>query len=167
MTVDGDGAIGALTKEQEMTEAQTPNSRLTNAEQIDVFAAARWFGMLWNSTAKAVSPDELEWQCTTWGSGRGGGDWTQSATFVLVVKLFDLRAWRNHDGRDELVVLVPLDLFPQLVGLIRRLGEDPEEWPWLTEDDLERQIDVAAEVLGIAPSTLASDHDLLEVLRIE
>ena len=81
--------------------------------------------------------------------------------------VFDLRSWRNRDGRDELVVSVPLDWFPRIVRLIDRLGEEPESWPWILEDDPDRQISVAAEVLGIPAAAVADDSDLLTALRIE
>jgi hypothetical protein len=67
--------------EEQTISEQTPQ---------DVFAAARWFGSLWNSSARAVSATELEWQCNTWGSGRGTPDWLDSAIFDLVIKRFDL-----------------------------------------------------------------------------
>ena len=166
-TVDRNGAISALTKEQRMTETRTPATGSIDVAADDVFAAARWFDTLWNSTAKATSPEEVEWQCTAWGSGRGGGDWTETGTFLLVVVVFDLRSWRNRDGRDELVVSVPLDRFPQVVRLIDRIGEEPESWPWILEEDFDRQIDVAAEVLGIPVAAVADDSGLLRALRIE
>ena len=150
-----------------MTKTQTPATGAIDDVAIDVFAAARWFDTLWNSTAKAVSPDEVEWQCTTWGSGRGCGDWTQTAIFILTAEVFGFQLGRNCDGRDELVVPVPLDRFPQVVRLIERLGEEAESWPWLHEDDQDRQILVAAEVLGIPAAAVAEDIELLEALRIE
>ena len=150
-----------------MTEIQTPATGPIEVGADDVFAAARWFDELWNSTAKAVSPDEVEWQCTTWGSGRGGGDSTETGTFLLAVVAFDLRSWRNRDGRDELVVSVPLDRFPRIVRLIDRLGEEPESWPWILEEDVDRQINMAAEVLGIPAAAVADDSGLLTALRIE
>lgn len=133
----------------------------------DVFAAARWLDELWNSTAKAVSPTLIEWQCTTWGSGRGGGDWTETATFLLIAALFGLDTGRNREGRDELVVWVPLDKFDQIAELIDRLGEEAEAWPWLDEEDGSDQIAVAAQALGREVSELDGNPDLLEALRIE
>jgi hypothetical protein len=149
-----------------VTETHTPAMGVTGPA-VDAFAAARWFEMLWNSTARAVSADRVEWQCTTWGSGRGGGDWLETAVFSVVAAVFDLPTSRNYDGRDELVVLVPLERFADIVGLIDRLGEEPEGWPWLREDDPDRQIELAAEVLGISAAAVADDIDLLDALRIE
>ncbi|QGN58067.1 hypothetical protein [Nostocoides sp. HKS02] len=63
-----------------MTYNQPSQAGIENAS-ADVFAAARWFGSLWNSSAKAVSLDEIEWQCNTWGSGHGRGDWLETANF--------------------------------------------------------------------------------------
>ena len=100
-------------------------------------------------------------------SGRGCGDWSQTATFILAAQVFDLRSWRNRDGRDELVVSVPLDWVPQIVRLIDRIGEEPESWPWIYEDDRDRQISVADEVLGITAATVSDDADMLVALRIE
>lgn len=136
----------------------------------DVFVAARWLADLWNSSAKAVSSDEIEWQCNTWGSGRGCGDWLDTAKFAVVSEAFGLRTWRDYDGRDELVVAVPLAKFPAVATLIQRLGEEPEAWPWLDEDlygDTERQISTAAEELGLSRAALAANTDLLDALRIE
>lgn len=133
----------------------------------DVFAAARWLDDLWNSAARAVSPNLIEWQCTTWGSGRGFCDWTEIATFLLVAELFRLDTSRNREGRDELIVLVPLAYFAEVRALIERVGEEAELWPWLGEDDENRQLAIAATALGRSVAELADDVDLLEVLRIE
>lgn len=150
-----------------MTDNTTDTAGLSGEASMDVFAAARWFAALWNSTAKAVAPDEIEWQCTTWGSGRGFGDWTETAIFVLVARLFGLPSGRNYDARDELVVWVPLDRVPSIVGLVDRLGQEPEAWPWLYEEDRDRQVAIAADVLRVPASTVTGNDDLLEALRIE
>lgn len=133
----------------------------------DVFTAARWFDELQNSTGRAVSPNLIEWPCTTWGSGRGCCAWTETATFVLVTELFGLDTGRYREGRDELIVWVPLDKVDQVAELIDRLGEDAEAWPWLDEEDGSYQIAVAAQALGREVSDLAGNPDLLEALRIE
>lgn len=145
-----------------MTENKTPNEA-----PVDVFAAARWLDDLWNSSAKAVSPEEIAWQCNTYGSGRGRGYWVETATFAVVAQVFGLRTSRNFEGRDEAIVWVPLERFPEVAEFIERLGEDLEEWPWLEEEAEGREVEVAAEVLGLSPAALAEDTDLLELLRIE
>jgi len=43
-----------------LTENNTPNEA-----PVDIFAAARWLDDLWSSSAKAISPDEIEWMCGT------------------------------------------------------------------------------------------------------
>lgn len=150
-----------------MTETNTHAADPNDVVGADVFAAARWFAELDNSTARAVTRDEIEWQCTTWGSGRGCANWAETATFSLVAQVFGLPSGRNFDARDELVVCVPLDRFPEIARLIRRLGEDPERWPWLDEEDQDRQIALAAQVLGTTAAAVADDDDLLWALRIE
>lgn len=133
-----------------MTNNQ-PNQAGTENASTDVFAAARWFGSLWNSTAKAVSLDEVEWQCNTWGSGDGRGDWLDTASFRVAAAALGLALSQNWDGRDELIVSVPFDQFPQVAGLLDRLGEEAEAWPWFAEDEPERQIAIAAQTLGSRP----------------
>lgn len=152
-----------------MTDVET-----TTALPADVFGAARWMDELWNSTARAVSPELIEWQCNTWGSGAGRGDWTEYGTFALVAEAFGLTTSSNYDARDELIVMVPLEKFVDVATLIDRIGEDPEGWPWLGELDEEdddenyrRQMVVAAEVLGRPVEDLVADMDLLETLRLE
>src|SRR4051812_22715190 len=83
-------------------------------EAKDAFEAASWLDGEWNSSAKAVAADLVEWKCRTWGSGRGHGYWSDVATFGLVATLFGLRTTRDYDGRDELIVEVPLSLFQQV-----------------------------------------------------
>lgn len=136
----------------------------------DVFAAARWFESLWNSCAKAVSVDEIEWQCKTWGSGQGGGDWLGTAVFQVVATRFAFRSWASSDERDELVIAIPLEQFGEVARLIDRLGEEPESWPWFAEefeDDRECQIAKAAEVLDLPATELEWNAELLAALRIE
>jgi hypothetical protein len=149
-----------------MTPTTITGKDRADALAIDVFTAAGWFGSLWNSSAKAVSAEEIEWQCTTWGSGCGRGAWEQRATFTLVAAVFGLRSWRNREGRDELVVSVPLGRVPAIVRLIDRLGEEAECWLWFEEEDRDRQVSVAAEVLGMSRTAVAIDLDLLAALRI-
>ena len=142
------------------------------ANPIDVFAAARWLGELWNSTARAVSLDTVEWQCKTWGSGRGAGVWLDVAVFKVVAETFELETWWNVDGRAELVVSVPLEQFPRVVDLIDELGEDPESWPWFCEEAYEAdnvqaaQIVLAAQVLGLPAILIADRPAFLEALGI-
>jgi hypothetical protein len=89
-----------------MTQMHTTTP--ADAGLSDVFAAARWLDGLWNATARATSPDEVEWPCCTWGSAQRRGDREQFALFVLVAKVFGLPSGANRAGRNELVVLVPL-----------------------------------------------------------
>lgn len=132
----------------------------------DVFRAACWLGSLWNSSAKAVSATEVAWQCDTWGSGRGRGDWIETANFHVAAAAFDLNTTWNVDGRDELVVTVPLDKFPEVAATLARLGDESEGWPWLLEDERDDQISVAAGELAMSPSAVASNPHLMKALRI-
>lgn len=133
----------------------------------DVFGVARWFDQLLNSTARAVSPAEVEWQCRTPGSGRGRGDWERWALWDVVATFFCLPTATNHAGRDEVIVRVPLEQYGEIATLIERLGEDAGEWPWLWEEDEDRQVATAAEVLGLPAVALADDPELLRALGIE
>lgn len=137
-------------------------------EEMDVFEAAAWLDDLWNSTARAVSATEIEWQCRTWGSGRGRCAWTDVALFLVVAEVFGLRSGRNFDGRDETIVWVPFETFPRVAKLIDRLTEtdEPESWPWFDDEVEDRQVAVAAEVLGISEAELVANDRLLEALRI-
>jgi hypothetical protein len=150
-----------------VTPTAVPGTDPSDTVADDVFAAARWFDSLWNSSARAVSAEEVEWQCTTWGSGCGRGGWEQAATFTLVAAVFGLRSWRNRQGRDELVVSVPLGRVPEIVRLIDRLGEEAESWPWFEEEDRDRQVRVAADILGLSATAVADDVDLLAALAID
>lgn len=132
----------------------------------DVFTAARWFDDLWNSSAKAVAHDSVEWHCNTWGSGRGHGDWTDTAIFLLVAAVFELSTTRNYDGRDELVICVPVDKVPEIVALIDRSGDYPEMWPWLQAENEERQLAIAADILRLPAAAIAENEDLMEALRL-
>lgn len=158
------------------TPELTP-SAADKLNSVDVFEAARRLNELWNSSAHAVSADHIEWQCDTWGSGRGNGSWEETAIFAVVAERFQLETFRNREERDELVVMVPLERFADVAELIGRLGEEAEAWPWLVWDDdvdehidddeaLRRQIAVAADILGLSPDALAVDDQLLETLRI-
>jgi hypothetical protein len=162
----GIGATQVPDQGETMTPTAIPGTLPSDTVTLDVFAAARWFDSLWNSSAKAVSAEEVEWQCTTWGSGCGRGGWEHTATFTLVAAVFGLPSSRNRAGRDELVVSVPLGLVPEIVRLIDRLGEEAECWPWFVEEDRDRQVSVAAEVLGLSPTAVADDVDLRAALRI-
>jgi hypothetical protein len=84
----------------------------------------------------------------------------------VVIELFGLRSWRNRDGRDELVVSVPVDRVAGIVAVIDRLGEEPESWPWLYEDDPEHQLVLAAQAVGISPAALAGKAELRAALRL-
>lgn len=142
----------------------------------DVFSAAEWFSMLWNSSAKAVAFDKVEWQCNTWGSGRGAGSWEDWGLFALVAKRFDLATFGNDDARDELVIAVPLDRMADIVKLVDDIGENCEEWPWLVEDDGDEELDdeayemkrivAASAALGVPVEVLAADGEWLELLRL-
>lgn len=157
-----------------MTETKPTATEIIDDGPIDqvtdVFAAARWFETLWNSSAKAVSFEEIEWQCQTWGSGHGGGHWLDSALFRVVAASFALRSWTSDEG-DGLVIAVPLDQFGEVARLIDRLGEDAESWPWFAEECEEDrrvlQIATAAEVLDIPTTELDSNVELLAALGIE
>lgn len=149
-----------------MSNKQVQASGTGPAAVSDVFAAARWFDKVWNSTGKAVSPQQIEWQCRTWGSGRGGADWVETATFTVVAVAFGFDSWRNDEARDELVVLVPLKRFPEVAQVIERLGDIAEDWPWLFEDDRDDQIQAAAEILEMPATAIAENVDLLQALRI-
>lgn len=149
-----------------MTE-NTNTRPVETTAQLDVFAAARWLGELWNSSATAVSADRIEWQCNTWGSGRGFGDWIDTALFLVVSEVFGLSTGKNYDGRDELVVSVPMSEFPRIAQLISRLDRmEPEAWPWLDEE-VEDPVSVAAEFFELSRAEVADDAGLLDALRIE
>lgn len=155
--------------EAQSTTADPVDGSLTDLA-TDVFGAARWFDSLWNSRAKAVSATEIEWQCNTWGSGRGGGEWLETALFQVVAAAFAFRSWASRDERDELVIAVPLDKFHEVARVIDQLGEEAESWPWFAEefeDDRKRQIAAAAEVLGMLTTALDSNAELVALLGIE
>jgi len=131
----------------------------------DAFGAARWFDELSNSRARAVSPELIEWECRTWGSGRGRGAWTDAVLFTLVAKLFALDTGKNRDGRDELIVWVPLERFAEIAGLIERIGEVPEDWPWL-DGDSDTALSAAAAALGRTVGELEEDYGLRKALQL-
>jgi hypothetical protein len=160
----------------DLTEYSSTNSdtaeTATSTETLgsDVFAAAQWFDDLWNSSARAVAADEIEWHCATWGSGRGHGDWLDTAMFHIVVNVFGLRTWRNRSGRDELVVAVPLNQVASIAAVVEKLDGDPDDWPWFDEDledDLDRRIAVAAACLAVTPEAIHANEDLLGALRVQ
>jgi hypothetical protein len=88
-------------------------------EANDAFEAASWLDGGWNSSAKAVTADLVEWKYRAWGSGRGHGYWSEVATFGLVAEMFGLKTTRDYDGRDEFIVEVPLELFKQVSALLQ------------------------------------------------
>lgn len=140
------------------------------AAASSVFTAAEWLGSLWNSSAKATSFEEIEWQCNTWGSGRGAGDWIETALFHIAAAAFDLSTTRSFAGRDELVVNVPLAKFRQVAVALARLGDEAEAWPWFDEDvegDHFGQIEIAACELGLTAADVADNAALLDALHIE
>lgn len=149
-----------------MTQMQPTHGNARDAVATDVFEAARWLDSQWNSSAKAVAPDEIEWQCNTWGSGRGRGYDDYAAIFHVIIAAFDLRKWCNKEGRDELVVAVPLDRFARIAQMIQRVDQDePGSWPWADEDS-EDPIADAAEHLDMSRSELIGNAPLLEALRL-
>ena len=135
---------------------------------VDVFTAARQLDDLWNSSARAVSPQKIEWMCRTWGSGRGRAAWTDIAVHTVVAEAFGLEMSSNWDGRDELIVYVPFEKFADVYRMIDRLteGEEPTGWPWLDEEAEGREVEVAAQVLGMSASDIAANGDLMEALGI-
>ncbi|WP_460932692.1 hypothetical protein [Phycicoccus ginsengisoli] len=93
----------------------------------------------------------------------------ETAAFHVAAAAFDLATSRNLGGHDELVVSVPLHTFSRIATVLHRLGDEVEDWPWFGEgldDDPDGRIEVAACELGLAPSVLAGNEDLLESLRI-
>ena len=147
-----------------MSKIETGNA--AKGSEDDVFAAAEWLDGLSNSSAWAVSPDEIAWQCNTWGSGHGGAGFEDVGTFLLVSELFSLPTGRNRDGRDERIVSVPLERFAEVRQLIVRLGDGPSDWPWYGEDDWEHQVAVAAQVLGLSAGAIADNDDLMWALGL-
>ena len=133
---------------------------------VDVFSAAMRMASLDNSTARAVSSDGIEWQCTSWGSGRGRAGWEDTAVFSVVAHTLGLSTGRNIEGRDELVVMVPLSLYPKVMALAARLGADaPDMWPWMgDEEDWGDRLALAAKALDIEVDQLEADDELLELL---
>jgi hypothetical protein len=82
---------------------------------------------------------------------------------------FGLEASRNYEGRDELIVTVPFDQFPQVADLLDRLGDEPEAWPWSAEeaeDNRSRQVAIASQALALPQPMLADNPDLLRALRL-
>jgi hypothetical protein len=142
------------------------NEMETEAPEMDVFAAAAWLDSNWNSSAHAVSQERIEWQCGTWGSGRGRATWEETAVFCIVAEICGLDTTRNFEGRDELIVLVPLDKFERVMDLVLSLGENIEDQDWLGEEDRSEQIALAAAVLDMPVKALKKNTGLLELLRI-
>lgn len=128
---------------------------------MDVFAAAEWLGQLEFSTAHAVSRDRIEWQCTSSG---GGSLWGDTALWCLVAEVFGLARGRNIDGRDELIVTVPLESFPAVAALIDKVGNRPEWWPWNRVSEEAEQMAIAAEILDRSVADLEADGDLVDAL---
>jgi hypothetical protein len=141
----------------------------TERTTVDVFSAAQWLDASWNSRARATGPALIEWECRTWGSGRGRAMWEETVLFKIVATRFDLATRSNDEERNELVVEVPLDQFSAIAEVMDGLGDEPGLWPWCDEDlegDLPRRIALAAEVLELQPEELENDQGLLELLRI-
>ena len=133
---------------------------------LDVFVVANRFDNLWNSRARAVAPDRIEWQCRTWGSGTGRGCREDVAIFDVVRLAFGLVSWTDHDGRDELVVEVPLSQAAHILSVILQLDEsEPADWPWSGED-VENAVALAAEVLGVTEAVVTSNAELMESLGL-
>lgn len=142
----------------------------------DVFEVAAWLEELGGRPAKAVSADMVEWMCSTWGSGKGGGDRLDTALFILVATLYDLDTWCNKAGRHELVVSVPVRRFAAIETLIDLIGVDAESWPWLLLDDddtndeggdgEDARLVLAALILGTSVAYLSSDNRLLKALGL-
>lgn len=151
----------------ERDDMNTANNPVPDPVQplgMDVFQAARWFDSLWNSRARAISADELEWQCTTWGSGRGRAQIEEVGLFQLVAHRFQLKTGRGD--RDELIVLVTLQKSADIMAFVERVGEATEDWPWVREEDYDDRLRVAAEVLQLPIDDLMSDEELLDLLSI-
>ena len=144
----------------------------------DVFDVAAWLEELGGGPAKAVSADMVEWMCSTWGSGQGGGDRLDTGLFILVATVFGLDTWCNKAGRLELVVSVPVQRFAAIETLINLIGVDVESWPWLCiddddddrndegEDDEDPRLVLAASILGTTVAYLSSDTRLLRALGL-
>lgn len=115
---------------------------------------------------QTVSATEVAKQCDTWGSGRGRVDWIDTANFHVAAAAFDLSTTRNVDGRDQLVMTVPLDKFPKLAAMLARLGDETESWPWLFEDERDDHLAVAAGELAMLSSAVTKNPHLLKALRI-
>jgi hypothetical protein len=147
-----------------MNDANIPVPGAVELARLDVFDAALWFDSLWNSRARAVSAEVLEWQCTTWGSGRGRCQFEEVGLFLLVAHCFNLRTERGD--RDELIVLVSMPQAADIMAFIERVGEETEDWPWAGEEDDDDRLRVAADTLGMAPDDLSSDGELLDLLSI-
>ena len=135
-------------------------------EAKDVFEAAHWLAGECNSSARASAADMVEWKCQTFGSGLGAAYWSEVATFGLVAVMFGLRTTSDRDGCDELVVEVPLELFPQVSSLLKRLNSDPEEWPWRSAPDKQRALQMAGDVLGMPLRELKKDRGLQKALHL-
>lgn len=137
-------------------------------ERTDVFAAAEHLQEISFGRARAVGSDEIELQCRTWGSGSGRGHWVDRVFFEVIAGMFDLRLWRNKDGRDELVVAVPMDMYDDVVSAIAHLDQDePESWPWIQRGgSVERKIEAAARWLGCEVEFLNARPAALQALRI-
>jgi hypothetical protein len=151
-----------MREEREMTV----NGVDVDVKTTDVFGAAVWLEELGNGPARAASLDLVEWQCSTWGSGRGRGEMEDIGLFHLVARVLSLETGRNREGRDELIVYVPFESFAAVAALIEEIGGDTQSWPWLLEDDEDDQRRVAASVLGTTVADLVGDGDLLATLGL-
>ena len=136
----------------------------------DVFQAAAWLNGVWNSTAHAVTPDFIRWQCRTWGSGDGYCYWAEVATFEVVAAALDLTTYPNDSGRGELIVEVPRQHVARVRRIIEAIGDFGEDWPWYAEDtqDLgfEAVLSMAADALDMDEASLLANENLARALRL-
>lgn len=143
-----------------------PEVRVGEAS-MDVFAAARWLDRVDNGVARAVSLETVEWKCRTWGSGEGCAYSWDYALFSLVAAVFDLSTSCDCEGRDELLVEVPLSRFADVAELVERVGDEFDgSWPWLGMDAEGRELEATAEFLGMSVAELRGNPDLLFVLDL-
>jgi hypothetical protein len=146
----------SLSKEKDMTSTTGP----------DIFAGAQSLDQIWNSSAHAVGPDEILWQCDTWGSGRGRCSPEESAIHLVVAHVLNLKTSYNWDARDELEVRIPLDAVERAIELAEAL-EDTDSWPWHDDDlSVTQKVALAAKALGLSAKVVRMDNDLLDLLRI-
>jgi hypothetical protein len=72
-------------------------------------------------------PEQLRLMSTTWSSGRGEGpDDVSVRTLLAVADALALASGRNYQGRDELVVSLPVAKFVAFLDFVTEF--DPENW---------------------------------------